>query len=261
MLDRLIAVAASQIGGYFPGRSPYGEWYAHKTGLAGWGYESAAFCAMGLSWCADQAGALGVIPLHAYCPDGVNWFKRAGQWTSGKSGAQRGDVVYFNFSGGTLAEHVGIVESGSGQALTTIEFNTSSANQANGRTVARKARTSNIVGFGRPQYTATSGGTTAREDIDMTGLFADLYRRYLGRESSPHDRIAWSITCAGMTADKAVGMFMASRAERESVRIAYREILGREAGDGEVKAWYDSGATIGQLWHGVQASPEAAAKR
>ncbi|GEM_PF-2725435 len=150
--DRLLAVAASQLGYSAPPGTPskYGVWYGIPTGQ---------WCAMFVSWCASEAGAADVIPRHAYTPSGAAWFQARGQWFAGRSGAQRGDIVYFDFPGGPdRISHVGIVESvASNGSLNTIEGNTSgtaSGDQRNSGVVARKNRPSSIVGFGRPAYAA-----------------------------------------------------------------------------------------------------------
>lgn len=164
----VINVAKTQLGKYYPGNSPYGVWYGDKVGSNI--YNSAQFCAMGLSWCADKAKALDIIPLHAYTPSGVNWFKSKGQWHAGTKGIKRGDIVYFDFPGLPLrVSHVGIVESvNSDGSVNTIEFNTSGTaggDQRNGRVVARKRRKAYIVGYGRPKYKKTT--TTSK--LSKTG--------------------------------------------------------------------------------------------
>lgn len=66
---------------------------------------------------------------------------------------RKGDVAFFNFNGGTLAEHGGIVESYGNGYVTTIDGNTSASNQSNGGQVARRTRPmSQVLGFGHPAY-------------------------------------------------------------------------------------------------------------
>ncbi|NTV40131.1 MAG: CHAP domain-containing protein [Demequinaceae bacterium] len=144
-LDTLLAVAASEIGTSGT-PSKYGIWY---------GMPNASWCAMFVSWCAFQAGiGSNIIPKHSSTTAGVSWFKGKNQWQAGTTGIRRGDIVYFDFSGGTAVQHVGIVESVSGGSITTIEGNTSeTGSQFNGGHVQRKVRTAAvIVGFGRPAY-------------------------------------------------------------------------------------------------------------
>lgn len=139
--EQVIAIAAGEIGQSFaPGTpSKYGAWYGIPTG---------AFCAMGLSWVADQAGATDIIPRNAWTPSGAQWFRNHGLWHDGVAGIARGDIPYFDFPGAPAGiSHVGLVESTNGDgSANTIEFNT------NGGRVARKTRKSYIVGYGRPEY-------------------------------------------------------------------------------------------------------------
>jgi hypothetical protein len=155
-IDQIINRAASQIGGYYPGNSPYGVWYGSRHGEV---YNNAQFCYMGLSWVFAHEAALDIFPEGAYTPSGVSAFKSMGRWTPGISGVRRGDVVFFDFPGApNRVSHVGIVESVNGDgSVNTIEFNTSgtaAGDQRNGRVVARKRRKAYIVGYGRPAYSA-----------------------------------------------------------------------------------------------------------
>ena len=68
-IDNLISVAESQIGykEEANGWTKYGQWYGFPTG---------AWCAMYISWCADQAGiSRKVIPAYASCDMGMDFFK------------------------------------------------------------------------------------------------------------------------------------------------------------------------------------------
>jgi len=130
----------------------FGEWFGLPTGQ---------WCAMFVSWCADQAGAGDIIPKHAYCPSGANWYRAHGQWHDGISGIARGDEVYFDFPGlPNRISHTGLVESvNSDGSVNTIEGNTSGViggSQRNGGACARKRRRDYIVGFGRPAYAAST---------------------------------------------------------------------------------------------------------
>lgn len=149
--DRFIAIAAGEIG-YFrrPGTATkYGEWYGLPTG---------AWCAMFLSWVAEQAGATSVFPKHAYTPSGANWFKARNQWHTGNAGIRRGDILYFDFPGApNRISHVAVAESDwnpSGGYVETIEGNTSGpgGDQRNGGALLRKRRSAWIVGYGRPNW-------------------------------------------------------------------------------------------------------------
>ena len=51
-----------------------------------------------------------------------------------------GDVVFFNFDGGSAAKHVGLCESWDGTYITTIDGNTGTTSEANGGAVMRRRR-------------------------------------------------------------------------------------------------------------------------
>ena len=92
----------------------------------------------------------------AYCPTAMNWFKQIGRFVQSP---ERGDVVFFNFSGGKEATHIGIVESVQNGEITTIEGNTSTSSNENGGAVMRRHRSlKTCIGFGRPNYTQKETG-------------------------------------------------------------------------------------------------------
>src|SRR6478736_4268404 len=191
--DALIAAAASQIG-YFVkpgGRTKYGEWYGLPTGQ---------WCAMFVSWCAEQSGNAGVIPKHAYTPNGVNWAKQNGRWHAGLAGVRRGDIVYFDFPGApNRVSHVGIVEGVAADgSVYTIEGNTSGpgGDQRNGGCCLRKQRKSYIVGYLRPNYGTTSGAASGRNYLqkgDSGPAVTDMQNRLI--------RLGYSVGAAGADGD------------------------------------------------------------
>lgn len=187
--DALIGVLATQIGYYEkPGgaRSKFEEWY----GMSG------QWCAMFVSWGAEQSGNADVIPKHAYTPNGVNWFKQQGLWHPGIAGIRRGDIVYFDFPGlPNRVSHVGVVEGvAKDGSVYTIEGNTSgpSGDQRNGGCVLRKQRKSYIVGYGRPRYGSTGGAASGRNWLqkgDSGPAVLDLQNRLI--------RLGYSVGPAG----------------------------------------------------------------
>jgi hypothetical protein len=90
----------------------------------------------------------------AYCPTVMNWHKARGTFHP-KSDPRAGDLVFFDWTGNGVADHIGIVESYRGGGLVnTIEGNTTGASY--GDFVARKQRSLyNILGYGRPAYGAS----------------------------------------------------------------------------------------------------------
>ena len=117
--DDIVAVALSQVGNV--GGQPYWSWYGFSSRVE--------WCACFVSWCADQCGYIesGVIPKHSYCPTGVEWFRSRGQWQDRNSIPAPGAIIYFDWGGDGVADHVGIVESCDGSTVYTIEGNANNA--------------------------------------------------------------------------------------------------------------------------------------
>ena len=117
--DDIVAVALSQVGNV--GGQPYWSWYGFSSRVE--------WCACFVSWCADQCGYIesGVMPKHSYCPTGVEWFRSRGQWQDRNSIPASGTIIYFDWGGDGIADHVGIVESCDGSTVYTIEGNANDA--------------------------------------------------------------------------------------------------------------------------------------
>ena len=178
-IEDLIGVAKTQIG-YKEGPSAsqmdgntyagdynytkYGQWYGINPG---------AWCAMFVSWCANQAGiSTSVIPKHASCDAGMNWFKNQGRWGWGKYWGNkqgktvytpvRGDIVYFGNGNLEDSSHVGIVYAADSAYIYTIEGNTSNQCAYKQHAIGD----SYIYGYGHPAY--TSGGQAPVGDSTLS---------------------------------------------------------------------------------------------
>lgn len=146
----MLAVARREIG---VREKPSGS---NKVKYTKWYPMIGPWCAMFVSWSAEQAGVpTSVIPKHAYTPSGVAWFKAQGRY---KQRAKVGDIVYYEFPGMGRVSHVGIVEKVHGpRDITAIEGNTDAAGGRTGGKVMRKRRSGSIIdGFGRPAYRSTA---------------------------------------------------------------------------------------------------------
>lgn len=117
--DDIVAVALSQVGNV--GGQPYWSWYGFSSRVE--------WCACFVSWCSDQCGYIesGVMPKHSYCPTGVEWFRSRGQWQDRNSIPSPGTIIYFDWGGDGIADHVGIVEFCDGSTVYTIEGNANNA--------------------------------------------------------------------------------------------------------------------------------------
>lgn len=136
----IVAVAQSQIGNV--GGYPYWSWYGCSSRVE--------WCAIFVSWCADQCGYLdaGVLPKTAGVRPYVDWFIERGQWQGREYEPVPGDIIFFDWESDGLADHVGIVEKVEDGLVYTIEGNT-------GDTCAERrypVGNAPIYGFGLPSY-------------------------------------------------------------------------------------------------------------
>ena len=173
----MVAKAASQIGykesPAGSNRTKYGKWY---------GLDGNPWCAMFVSWVADQIGESAAVGKFAYCPYWVDWFKKKGQWLDRSEKPRPGDIIFF--SNGERACHVGIVQERLGtDYVLTIEGNTSQSSNDNGGAVMRRKREYGtrgskwfILGFGRPQYSGDQPKPTPKQPV--TKPKNDLGMRY-----------------------------------------------------------------------------------
>ena len=149
---KMVSIANNEVGyvetTYSDGTfsSKYGEWYGIPKG---------AWCAMFVSWCANQAGiSTESIPKFASCSVGIQWFQNKGLWKE-KSGytPSVGDIVFLH-----QGTHVGIVDSFKNGVLGTVEGNASDENGEN-FAVRKKfysSSSSDITGYGIPDKTIMS---------------------------------------------------------------------------------------------------------
>ncbi|MGX6962243.1 lysozyme family protein [Vagococcus xieshaowenii] len=138
--EGMVQTALSQIGNV--GGQKFWSWYGY-TGRVEW-------CATFVSWVADQNGHIkdGSVPKFAYCPTGIDWFKQKNQWLSGGQTPRVGDIIFFDWDGDGVSDHVGIVERTDDKTVYTVEGNTSDQ-------VAKRqyGLTSSVVmGYGQPAY-------------------------------------------------------------------------------------------------------------
>ena len=124
---------------------------------------SYAWCAVFLWWLFREAGASELYyggGKTAYCPTLLSFHR--GQWVTDY---RPGDIIFFNFSGKSNAQHVGICESYDGTYITTIDGNTGTGDEANGGAVMRRNRHRRyIVGAYRPAY---EEDTMTQEQFDQ----------------------------------------------------------------------------------------------
>lgn len=161
--NQFLAKAASQIGyregwngSYWNNDTKYGTWY---------GMNYVAWCAIFVSWCANEVGALDtVVPKYASCWHGLKWFRdrdQTGYWPP-----RPGDIFImreYNPSSwtadadGWATIHTGIVEKYLGDGrVQTIEGNTNTGGSSQGNGVYRLIRQDSAEGkrfiYCRPKW-------------------------------------------------------------------------------------------------------------
>jgi hypothetical protein len=142
----IVEVAEKYIGNR--GGEIFWRWMGFKSHVA--------WCACFASYCADEAGYVktGILPKSASCEKGgkgswIYWLKERGLWRDAAGYEPRvGDLIFFDWGGDGLADHIGIVEYVKGGTVHTIEGNTS--NMVARRTYALTSRS--IKGYVAPNY-------------------------------------------------------------------------------------------------------------
>jgi len=138
--SRLVEVALNEEG-YVEGYNndtKYGDW---------WGIPNGEWCAMFVSWCANEAGiSTAIIPKYAACTVGREWFEQRKQFQYKENyQPKKGDIIFFLSNG---ASHTGIVTGSDKTYVYTIEGNT--ADRVAQRSYPLQHRT--ITGYGTPNY-------------------------------------------------------------------------------------------------------------
>ena len=132
----IVEVARGELGNV--GGDKFWKWYGFSSHVD--------WCAIFVSWCADQCGYLemGVVPKFSVVGDGANWFKARHRWAGRGHKPSPGDIIFFDFEQDGVLDHVGIVESCDGKTVTTIEGNSSNAC----RQLSYRVGNSQIAGYG-----------------------------------------------------------------------------------------------------------------
>lgn len=144
----MVDIATSQMG-VSVGR-PYYTWYGFNSHVE--------WCAVFVSWCADQCGYLDdIIPKFAVVDDGADWFKVRSLWFDGGGTPSPGDIIFFDMDVDHDPDHVGIVADCVDGIVTTVEGNTGdSPGVVSSRSITVDSPL--IYGYGTPDYPA--GGSS-----------------------------------------------------------------------------------------------------
>lgn len=142
--QRIVNVALAEVGQ--SNGEKYWSWYGFTS------YQE--WCACFVSWCGEQCGLIesGAMPKFSLCSDGMAWFQSHGKWQSAGSTPTAGSIVFFDWGGDGVVDHVAIVEKCEGGIVYTVEGNTSTT--VNGNSVRGvwqhqySIGSGNILGYG-----------------------------------------------------------------------------------------------------------------
>lgn len=118
------------------------------------------WCCAFVWWVFAEAGASELFyggKKTASCKTLYNYHKKQGQQITGNY--QPGDIIFFNFSGKSSTEHVGVCVSYDKikRTITTIDGNTGTTNEANGGAVMYRTRALKyVVRAYRPKYSSAA---------------------------------------------------------------------------------------------------------
>lgn len=150
----IVGIAATQVG-YgedYSGYTKYGDWY---------GLPYSDWCAMFVSWCANQAGVgTDVFPSFALCSAGADWFISQGRFHyAGDYAPQAGDLIFYASYGDIY--HVGLVTGSDDYNVYSIEGNYNEAVY----NVSYPLSYGDIFGYATPAYATSGAVTTTQTDV------------------------------------------------------------------------------------------------
>lgn len=146
-------ISRSQLGYTEPATSQvtkYGDWYAGWSGQGG--YRDTYWCAMYQSWVLSVAGfSVAESGRYGNCNPWIRWFKAQKRWSTVP---RQGALVFYDWDGDGLAEHVGMVEQVRADGrITTLEGNATVPGRRDGVWRMNRSR-KYVLGFGYLPYHA-----------------------------------------------------------------------------------------------------------
>ncbi len=155
----------------------------------------------------------------AGCLYSASYYKAAGRWHT--TDPWPGDQIFFSYSHGEIS-HTGIVESVNGNAIVTIEGNTSNM-------VARRSydiNDSSIVGFGRPRYELLA-------DVPVGELAEDIPQAQVNEPAVQQPTVQQPVVQTPTVTILKKGMKSAQVKEMQEKLLKLGYDLGVDGADGE----------------------------
>ncbi|MZG89557.1 CHAP domain-containing protein [Enterococcus durans] len=133
--SEIAKIASDELAdGIHEGGEKYWRWYGFNSRVE--------WCATFVSYVAEKANVK--MERFTYCPTGINNFKTNNQWQGGGVEPKSGAIIFFDWDGDGVSDHVGIVEKFENNTVHTIEGNS-------GDIIARRSYEKNssyILGYG-----------------------------------------------------------------------------------------------------------------
>ena len=112
--SEIAKIASDELAdGIHEGGEKYWRWYGFNSRVE--------WCATFVSYVAEKANLK--MERFAYCPTGINNFKTNNQWQGGGVEPKSGAIIFFDWDGDGVSDHVGIVEKFENNTVHTIEGN------------------------------------------------------------------------------------------------------------------------------------------
>jgi peptidoglycan hydrolase-like protein with peptidoglycan-binding domain len=134
------------------------------------------WCCTFIWWLLSTSGVK--VPKTASCANMGNYYKKEGKFFTKKPSP--GDLVFFKYNRtNNWTNHIGIVVESNENYIETIEGNTSVNSDDNGGAVMKRRRSSNIVGYARPDYDGSSFDDKPVLKRGSTGDYVKAWQNYL----------------------------------------------------------------------------------
>lgn len=160
-------------------------------------FQGQPWCACFQRWVNRHAGGPD-LPVSSpyYCPSLVTYAKQHGLWDA-DGHYTPGDLIFFDFSGHGIAEHIGRVVSDGSVEIVTIEGNTSSGDsgsQANGGGVYKRHRPHGPTVLGVLKYSRLLGRSTApRNPVKHNPFTEPTKTLQLGAHGTGVKWVQWAV--------------------------------------------------------------------